>query len=146
MRWVPSADNRTDVLSKKIASPSLFKKGADRLSGHQSNDKYPNGLVSIALSTIPIRLLLVGGVCSQNLSRSATLYYCCCSMSIEAVVCSKFGSYSEVLNLQSTPRPQLSEDAVRVRVHSCGLAFPDVLTVEGKHFSKPELPFIPCNE
>eukprot|EP00808_Paulinella_micropora_P004494 g44393.t1 len=43
MRWVPSADNRADVLSKKIASPSLFKKGADRLSGHQS--KCPMTLV-----------------------------------------------------------------------------------------------------
>ena len=29
---------------------------------------------------------------------------------------------------------------------SCGVAFPDVLTVLGKHVMKTETPFVPCSE
>jgi len=34
LKWVASGENRADILSKRIPSPSVFKRGADRLSGH----------------------------------------------------------------------------------------------------------------
>lgn len=42
--------------------------------------------------------------------------------------------------------PEIEEGMVRLSVKSCGLAFPDVLQVEGKHFMKQSAPFIPGSE
>lgn len=65
---------------------------------------------------------------------------------VRSVVCSEFGPFREVLTIANTARPEIDEDTVRVKVLSCGLAFPDILTLEGKHMMKPQCPFVPCNE
>lgn len=42
--------------------------------------------------------------------------------------------------------PHAGAGQVRIRVHACGINFPDLLLVEGKYQDKPPLPFIPGGE
>ena len=51
---------------------------------------------------------------------------------MKAVVASQIGPYADVLSLCSVPKPELAPGTALVRVLSAGLAFPDVLVVEGK--------------
>ena len=64
-----------------------------------------------------------------------------------AVVASAIGNWREVLSLGASPAcREPGEGELQVRVLSCGLAFPDVLTVEGKHIQKRQPPFCPGSE
>ena len=65
-----------------------------------------------------------------------------------AVVASEIGAWREVLSVAPPPSPcpAPGEGELQVRVLSCGLAFPDVLTVEGKHIQKKAAPFVPASE
>jgi NADPH2:quinone reductase len=42
--------------------------------------------------------------------------------------------------------PEVSSGVVKVRVLAAGIAFPDVLVVEGKHMMKRSPPFVPASE
>ena len=44
-------------------------------------------------------------------------------------------------SLQSVPELELAEGTALVQVLSAGLAFPDVLVVEGKHMMRPTPPY-----
>ena len=65
-----------------------------------------------------------------------------------AVVATQIGAWRDVLSLEPPPSPcpPPGDGELQVRVHSCGLAFPDVLTVEGKHIQKKQPPFVPATE
>jgi len=63
-----------------------------------------------------------------------------------AVVCTTFGPYQDVLQIQQIADRNINEGEIRVKVLSCGLAFPDVLTLEGKHMFKPQTPYVPGSE
>ena len=66
---------------------------------------------------------------------------------MSAVVATKIGPWRESLKL--LPSPEVASPGsglLKIRVLSAGLAFPDVLTVEGKHIMQREAPFVPANE
>ena len=65
---------------------------------------------------------------------------------MQAVVASATGRYSDVLSLCTVPKPELLPGTALVRVFSAGLAFPDVLVVEGKHMMRKDPPFTPGQE
>jgi D-arabinose 1-dehydrogenase-like Zn-dependent alcohol dehydrogenase len=65
---------------------------------------------------------------------------------MKAVVASATGDYAEVLSLRNVPKPELLPGTALVRVLSAGLAFPDVLVVEGKHMMRRDPPFTPGQE
>mmetsp|Transcript_28836 Transcript_28836/g.73104 ORF Transcript_28836/g.73104 Transcript_28836/m.73104 type:complete len:343 (+) Transcript_28836:76-1104(+) len=62
-----------------------------------------------------------------------------------AVLVHKEGPYQD-LKLEDVPALKPAPGNVVVRVLSCGLAFPDVLTVLGKHIMRKPVPFVPGNE
>jgi len=64
---------------------------------------------------------------------------------MKAVVCSEFGS-PDVLNIEDIPVPEMRAGQIRIEVHACGVNFPDVLMVQGKHQLTPKLPFYPGGE
>jgi NADPH2:quinone reductase len=64
---------------------------------------------------------------------------------MRALVCREYGSI-ESLVLQDVPDPTPGAGQVRVRVHACGINFPDVLIVQGKYQFKPTPPFSPGGE
>lgn len=64
---------------------------------------------------------------------------------MKAVVCSEF-SGPGALNIETLGEKPLGEGEVRIEVHACGVNFPDVLMVSGKHQLTPKLPFIPGGE
>ena len=66
--------------------------------------------------------------------------------SYKAVVCHANGPYSTSLKLGRLRRKPLEYGQVRLRVLATGLAFPDVLVVEGKHITKRDPPFTPGAE
>ena len=75
------------------------------------------------------------------------------SPTCRCVVATKIGDYASSLKIsdEHPARAVVFEDplpsgTLRVRVLSCGLAFPDVLIVEGKHITKSEPPFVPTND
>lgn len=64
---------------------------------------------------------------------------------MRAVLCKELGS-PDLLAVEEVPSPPLAADQVRVRVHACGVNFPDVLMVAGKYQVQPPLPFSPGAE
>lgn len=65
---------------------------------------------------------------------------------MKAVVCSEHG-LPDKLNLQTDwPEPQVGEHDVLIDVKAAGLNFPDVLMIQGKYQSQPEMPFVPGGE
>lgn len=65
------------------------------------------------------------------------------SRTMNAVVATAIGPFRNVLQMQSIEVPEIEDDCVIIAVESCGLAFPDVLIVEGKHIMKKQPPFVP---
>ncbi len=63
-------------------------------------------------------------------------------MKYRAVVCRELGP-PDVLRIEEIEARPLREGEARVRLHSCGVNFPDLLMVAGKYQFKPELPFVP---
>src|SRR5690349_16756597 len=59
-----------------------------------------------------------------------------------AVLCRELGP-PERHGIEDLPSPPLAAGEVRVRLHACGINFPDTLTILGKYQFKPPLPFIP---
>ena len=56
--------------------------------------------------------------------------------------CHQFGP-PESLQLDEVPSPVPGSDELLIRVHACGVNFPDTLIIQGKYQFKPELPFAP---
>jgi NADPH2:quinone reductase len=66
-------------------------------------------------------------------------------MSYRAAICRELGP-PRVLRIETLARAPLPADYVRVRLHACGVNFPDLLMVAGRYQFKPELPFSPGME
>ena len=65
---------------------------------------------------------------------------------MKAVVCREHGLPDRLDLVTDWPLPELGDNDVRIRVKAAGLNFPDVLIIQGKSQSQPELPFIPGGE
>lgn len=63
-------------------------------------------------------------------------------MKYRAIVCPELGP-PEVLRIEEFDAPVLKSGEARIRIHSCGVNFPDLLMVAGKYQTKPALPFTP---
>lgn len=65
-----------------------------------------------------------------------------------AVVAVREGSWQEVLQLLAAPtlEEETPHGTLKLDVLSAGLAFPDILQVEGKHITRRSAPFVPCSE
>ena len=61
---------------------------------------------------------------------------------MQALLC-KSADGLDALTLGETPVPTVGPCDVLVRVHACGLNFPDVLMVQGRYQRRPPLPFSP---
>lgn len=66
-------------------------------------------------------------------------------MTMKAVLCKRHAG-PEALVVETVPRPALGAGEVRIRVHACGVNFPDTLIIRGKYQFKPDLPFSPGGE
>jgi NADPH2:quinone reductase len=64
---------------------------------------------------------------------------------MKALLCDSFGGLDD-LRVAEVTEPATTPREVLVRVHACGLNFPDVLMVQGKYQRKPPLPFSPGTE
>ena len=63
-----------------------------------------------------------------------------------AVVCERVGPYAQGLCLKEVPPlGDPPSGMLLVRVACAGLTFPDLLTVEGKHYGKRAAPFVPAS-
>ena len=63
---------------------------------------------------------------------------------MRAVVAHQYGL--EHLSLDDIPAPELGELEIRIRVHSAGVSFANLLVVEGRHQNRWEPPFTPGTE
>ena len=64
---------------------------------------------------------------------------------MKAVVCNTFGT-PEQLEVAEVDAPTPGKGEVLVRVHACGVSFPDTLIIQGKYQIRPPLPFTPGSE
>lgn len=64
---------------------------------------------------------------------------------MKAILCTKLGP-PEDLVLQEIDSPTPKPTEVLIRVHACGLNFPDTLIIQGKYQFKPDLPFSPGSD
>ena len=64
---------------------------------------------------------------------------------MKAMLCREYGP-PESLVLAEHELPALGPKDVRVRVHSAGVNFPDLLIIQGKYQFKPPFPFAPGSE
>jgi NADPH:quinone reductase len=64
---------------------------------------------------------------------------------MKAILCKSFG-LPHSLVLEDAPEPTPKEDEVLIKVHACGVNFPDLLIIQNKYQFKPELPFSPGGE
>lgn len=65
---------------------------------------------------------------------------------MKAVVCSEHGLPDKLALVDDWAEPELGENDVLIDVKAAGLNFPDVLIIQGKYQSQPDLPFVPGNE
>ena len=63
-------------------------------------------------------------------------------MKYRAIVCRELGT-PDVLRFEELDAPVLQQGEARLRLHACGVNFPDLLMVAGKYQTKPDLPFVP---
>ena len=65
---------------------------------------------------------------------------------MKAVVVTEFGSPEALDKIGEVSAPTAGDGEVVVDIHAAGLNFADLLVVEGKYQSLPELPFVPGKE
>lgn len=65
---------------------------------------------------------------------------------MKAVVCSEHGMADKLTLAQDWPEPEPGDHDVLIEIRAGGLNFPDVLMIQGKYQSQPEMPFIPGGE
>ena len=64
---------------------------------------------------------------------------------MKAVIANTIGAWNEVLELTEIPEiHEIPDEALHVRVHACGMGFPDLLQVEGKYQLEAKPPFVPA--
>lgn len=64
-----------------------------------------------------------------------------------SVVVTRIGAYKDVLALNDVPPIDIVPPGkLKVKVLAAGLSFPELLTVEGKHYVKKSAPFVPGNQ
>ena len=61
-------------------------------------------------------------------------------------ILSQFAGGPETLILDDIRAPEPASDEVRVRVHACGVNYPDTLIIQDKYQFKPDRPFSPGGE
>jgi len=61
---------------------------------------------------------------------------------MKAALCRRLGSLDE-LKLEDIPAPEPNSREVLIEVKAAGVSFPDVLMIQGKYQTTPDLPFIP---
>ena len=64
---------------------------------------------------------------------------------MKAVVCKAWG-LPDTLVVEELPDPQPGPGQVALKIMAAGVNFPDVLIIQGKYQSRPELPFTPGSE
>ncbi len=64
---------------------------------------------------------------------------------MKAVLCKRHAG-PEALVVENVPCPTPGPGQVRIRVHACGVNFPDTLIIRGKYQFKPDFPFSPGGE
>ena len=64
---------------------------------------------------------------------------------MKAIICKSFGPPSELL-FDETSDPIPSENEVLIKVHACGINFPDTLIIQGLYQFKPDFPFSPSGD
>jgi NADPH2:quinone reductase len=64
---------------------------------------------------------------------------------MKALLCKSHGPADQLV-LENIPSPTPGPGEVRLRVHACGVNFPDLLIIENKYQYKPPLPFSPGSE
>ena len=64
---------------------------------------------------------------------------------MKAMLCKEYGP-PESLVLDDHVLPDLGAKEVRVRIHSAGVNFPDILIIQGTYQFKPAFPFAPGAE
>ena len=65
---------------------------------------------------------------------------------MKAVVCKEHGLPDKLVFETQWPNPDMGDDDVLIDVKAAGLNFPDVLIIQNKYQTKPDLPFIPGGE
>ena len=65
---------------------------------------------------------------------------------MKAVVCKEHGLPDKLSFEAAWPDPEMGDDDVLIDVKAAGLNFPDVLIIQNKYQTKPDLPFIPGGE
>ncbi len=61
---------------------------------------------------------------------------------MQAILCTEYGPPSKLI-LKEIPTPSPEKDEVLIKVHACGVNFPDTLIIQGLYQFKPNLPFSP---
>lgn len=64
---------------------------------------------------------------------------------MKAVLCKQYGPPAS-LGVDEIEPPKMGKGDVRIKVHACGVNFPDTLIIQGKYQFKPEMPFAPGGE
>ena len=65
---------------------------------------------------------------------------------MRAVVCSEHGMADKLTLENDWAEPTVGENDVLIDIKAGGLNFPDVLTIQGKYQTQPDMPFIPGGE
>ena len=65
---------------------------------------------------------------------------------MRAVVCSEHGMADKLTLENDWAEPSVGENDVLIDIKAGGLNFPDVLTIQGKYQTQPDMPFIPGGE
>lgn len=61
---------------------------------------------------------------------------------MKALVCKELADVDQLVLEQNWPDPELGSDQVLIEVKAAGLNFPDLLMIQGKYQTQPELPFV----
>jgi NADPH2:quinone reductase len=61
---------------------------------------------------------------------------------MKALVCKESGEVDQLVLEKNWPDPQAEDDKVLIDVKAAGLNFPDLLMVQGKYQTQPDLPFV----
>lgn len=64
---------------------------------------------------------------------------------MKAALCKQYGPPRSLV-VEEIEAPEPGPGEVKVRVHACGVNFPDILMMAGKYQSKPDMPFSPGGE
>jgi NADPH2:quinone reductase len=64
---------------------------------------------------------------------------------VKAALCKEYGPPRSLVVEEVEP-PEPGRGEVKLRVHACGVNFPDILMMAGKYQSRPDMPFSPGGE